>query len=1010
MAKALKDLDGWQLVITDDKGRIIDENNRRRSRKRGVENVFLKRNSDGLRFGKGESVIFNDVVTETYSVYLIHEIRLNTLNNLVEIWVFSYLRWFELKPKLYYEQFKPDIIKEDHPMEFYKERFFNEVNKSELYLTAELSEVWLKDFIAVGQILPESKWHDDGTEKVENRDFLVRYACEPTAERFVPIDIFQIIKRVKEMEPKQSDEYLKRISVPASANKINRHVVHKLGLESSAKRQQRLTKKLPMKEIKVEPSSDDDLKMNLTSEGETPSGNDLHPTQSKDILRNTTSASALPSTTDTARIVQRRPISKELIISEEIPMNSSEQESDDDSLTEQNSKNLKEISLFPRKPIPLTSNGFVGPDDHHDNFVKTHGAVKMHGGSEIELSTSESSSEAIFMANKRRRTYGDNTGRKAQKFHIEGTQEDSENDDIESSQSQAIVGNEIRDNVKQNDRLTLSKPEDKKEINEKTKIPKGQGKDKNGKNQLVFTGEKSKIIDFSALSKLKRKYQKILDHYAPGNQIMDLSQFKEVRETQPDMDVADLEDKLRRAKAKPEKDTILSKLNGKADLKELVRESLRKRKSPSSQVEDFVKIFLPIYDSLMSSRNKLFYVVNENEPAKSRLVREVMDELVTSSNHKELPIFDYIFTDALEFTDIKIFFERVWTFISGETLSGDISLEALNFYFTKVSKSKKRRTLILVQNVDHLLNKETLQCFEKWISSKNSKLSIIGIGGDNAVIKEQINMLPSFKSHFSEIVLDSITKDDLQEMVISHITSSLKPFYVKVNDKNEMALYNNIREEQKQRLPENVISINHKINKKIIKLIAKNMANVSNDTEKAFKICDMAVEISKNDFVKKGGLQKDKPVVSQEILPRYFSEAISGSEDETVAKKIIGMSLLMRVFLYTLARGIEGSNHNTLALDIILTKIVQMLQDNPAYRATESIKRVTCGIWEPQITIEKLKQFSWIGIINELAKEKLIVVVLEEPSASIRVELTLSHLDVEYAFSMDEDFKNVDKV
>lgn len=256
MAKTLKDLDGWQVIITDDQGRVIDDNNRRRSRKRGGENVFLKRISDGLSFGKGESVIFNDNVTETYSVYLIHEIRLNTLNNVVEIWVFSYLRWFELKPKLYYEQFRPDLIKEDHPLEFYKDKFFNEVNKSELYLTAELSEIWLKDFIAVGQILPESQWNDSSIDKTEDRDFLVRYACEPTAEKFVPIDIFQIIRRVKEMEPKQSDEYLKRVSVPVSGQKTNRQVIHKMGVERSSKR---LAKKPSMKKIKIEPSADDDV-------------------------------------------------------------------------------------------------------------------------------------------------------------------------------------------------------------------------------------------------------------------------------------------------------------------------------------------------------------------------------------------------------------------------------------------------------------------------------------------------------------------------------------------------------------------------------------------------------------------------------------------------------------------------------------------------------------------------------------------------------------------------------
>lgn len=267
--------------------------------------------------------------------------------------------------------------------------------------------------------------------------------------------------------------------------------------------------------------------------------------------------------------------------------------------------------------------------------------------------------------------------------------------------------------------------------------------------------------------------------------------------------------------------------------------------------------------------------------------------------------------------------------------------------------------------------------------------------------------MPSLKAHFTEIKLNKVDKNELQQMIITRLKSLLKPFHVKVNDKKEMTIYNNIREGQNQKIPDNVIVINHKINNKITQLIAKNVANVSGSTEKAFKICEAAVEISKKDFVRKGGLQKGKLVVSQEMVPRYFSEAINGFKDETISKKIIGMSLLMRTFLYTLAQETEGTNRHTLALETVLIKMVKMLRDNPGYKASKEIKKVICGAWEPAITIEKLKQFSWISVVNDLVGEKLVVVVLEEPSASIMVELKLP-LEINYAFSMDEEFKNMD--
>lgn len=90
--------------------------------------------------------------------------------------------------------------------------------------------------------------------------------------------------------------------------------------------------------------------------------------------------------------------------------------------------------------------------------------------------------------------------------------------------------------------------------------------------------------------------------------------------------------------------------------------------------------------------------------------------------------------------------------------------------------------------------------------------------------------------------------------------------------------------------------------------------------------------------------------------------------------------------------------------------MTQMLQDNPGYKASRDIKEVICNVWEPQITIEKLKNFSWISVINELIKEKLVALVPKESNANIMVELKLSHLEVNYAFSMDEAFKNMDHV
>lgn len=246
MAETAKDLNGWQVITKDEEGNIISDDRRRSRKRRGAERVFLQRESDQLTFGRGDSVIMRDAATTSFSVYLIHEIRLNTLNNIVEIWAFSYLRWFELKPFLYYAKFSPELAAEGRSEEFYKEKFYNEVDKGELYLTAELSEIWLKDFLAVAEMLDEEKWRDATTKKVEDRDFFVRYMCEPTGENFVSFDMKRELRLMSKSEPKRYEEHLKELSVPRA-----------IGHRRTPHRRDKVFKAAYVRDVKIETDSDD---------------------------------------------------------------------------------------------------------------------------------------------------------------------------------------------------------------------------------------------------------------------------------------------------------------------------------------------------------------------------------------------------------------------------------------------------------------------------------------------------------------------------------------------------------------------------------------------------------------------------------------------------------------------------------------------------------------------------------------------------------------------------------
>ncbi|CCD24619.1 origin recognition complex subunit 1 NDAI_0D03050 [Naumovozyma dairenensis CBS 421] len=212
MAESWDDLKGWEIIITDENGNILDENQRRRRRRGKEEKVYLERKSDNLRIGRGDSVVMNNKKTDTWAVYMIHEIRLNTLNNLVEIWSFNYLRWFELDAIQFFKAFDKDQLKGTPTIEDLNRIIAENVNKSELYLTLELSEILLVDFISMANIMSQEDW--DKSENNPKKDFVVRYISYPSTEKFREINFCEEKEIMLRFKPKVAMDYIKSRARP----------------------------------------------------------------------------------------------------------------------------------------------------------------------------------------------------------------------------------------------------------------------------------------------------------------------------------------------------------------------------------------------------------------------------------------------------------------------------------------------------------------------------------------------------------------------------------------------------------------------------------------------------------------------------------------------------------------------------------------------------------------------------------------------------------------------------
>lgn len=206
------EIEGWQVFNTDEHGKLID-NTRRRSRGAPTrEYIYLQRVEDGLSFRRGDSVITVDKPSNTLYVYLVHDIKFDSLTGNIEIIALNYLRWFELKSKTYYKQFRPEILDNEHDNHYYDEMLEKELDKNELFLTAEVSKIYLKDFVGLANVKNINDY-----QMIENKDplvdFFVRYICEPDSLNFVSIDIYQEIHIIRTTEVKYSEHRLRKLTV-----------------------------------------------------------------------------------------------------------------------------------------------------------------------------------------------------------------------------------------------------------------------------------------------------------------------------------------------------------------------------------------------------------------------------------------------------------------------------------------------------------------------------------------------------------------------------------------------------------------------------------------------------------------------------------------------------------------------------------------------------------------------------------------------------------------------------
>lgn len=270
MAQSLKELAGWEIVLTDEKGNPIEADKRRSRRKNQVERVVVRRTADGLTLTRGDCIKVENAkpkysLAGNTSLHFICDIRLNTFNNLVEIWVYEFLQWFQIDPVNYCTQIlqsKPDPLR---PEEIYENEMLQSIDKSEIYLVLEPSEILLKKF--------KGKFY-------LGKDYTSKYISNVDGDQLEPFNLLEHMDTIINLSFKETEEYFKRFLLAKPVPQNN---------NTNKRKQKQQTKKIRKPTIEevgridlsgdddddddddedtLDPSSSDEFKINETNEGE----------------------------------------------------------------------------------------------------------------------------------------------------------------------------------------------------------------------------------------------------------------------------------------------------------------------------------------------------------------------------------------------------------------------------------------------------------------------------------------------------------------------------------------------------------------------------------------------------------------------------------------------------------------------------------------------------------------------------------------------------------------------
>ncbi|SCU90498.1 LAME_0E08812g1_1 [Lachancea meyersii CBS 8951] len=987
MASTQQEFEGWDIIRRDENGSIIDNDLlTRRVRRRGgksgeKEFISLKRLKDSIEIGCGDSIVMQDPETDSFSVYMVHEIRLNTLNHLVEIWAFTYLRRNELDEREYIDAwgFKglPAGTDLDDMTEAQLVDTFEELcDPDELCLTAELTELYLADFFSKAEVCDTEKFTQKSSKeskgsKTSNASddeapdmFLVRFACEPDGVSFNKIDIQRVEHNVGNWDARASHNYVKELTIDSTHTKARKRTT---------------------------------------------------------TTRKSREGSKSSSTSPKSSPKKKKGGFKTKIADEPL----SEEELDDFQDATEDPVSLKEHKrqLFLTES-PLSSDSSLASDSGDEETPQLKGRQEaVHEKQEVvheEPEVVEDDEQEEIEQNEKQEASNEND----EDVVMEDSDEEMESEDEEEVDEKDGISDDSSEASNSTSRRTSRSPR-KKTRSLRSAASLSPTKKPSKSNGSALAGIKK--YTKKNVSRAKKAYTPFSKRFKRPQDIPDLTKIAQFNQDQIDLDVAAIENRLRSPKKQHTTETIFSKVKKQLYTSHGKDEIMKAGNFDDylpARENEFASIYLSLYSAIEAGTGTTVYVAGTPGVGKTLTVREVVKELLQSVEQNELPNFQYAEINGLKMIKPSDSYEVLWNKISGERLTSGAAMESLEFYFNKVPKNKKRPILVLLDELDALVTKsqDVMYNFFNWTTYSNAKLIVVAVANTMDLPERQLGNKVSSRIGFTRIMFTGYTHEELK-IIINLRLKGLNESYFYVNVKNGSAHIVFDGDGKPDIDTTGMRKVKLKIAPDAIEIASRKIASVSGDARRALKACKRAVEIAEHEYMERhgygydgiklaenngsahvGSIFEDDEIQSVQI--NHIMKALNETVNSPVVLFMASLPFTTKLFLYVMVNLIRKTGCQEQPLGDIVDEIKSSVDANGKNKYIVEMQRVLFN-QDQELSLEQLRIISWEFLVNQLIEAGIIIRQNLKNERLSAVKFNVSVEDVKCALEQDKIMKTL---